>query len=379
MSGPPTRPPCVCFWTFNLFCYGDGDTPEDHARYEMLHQLIRAGHARAAAAGDVFVLAVQELVARDPDDPASRPHRGRPIRHWFRARPDKARLAGHRLAQLAEATGLRYQYAPNKPAVGVGTKRFHTGLLWDEQITPAGGFITLPGTGPWDSMSMVGLDLDVGARTPVKHASHHAPADGMNLRADGAERVLKAMTDARGYRPGVLGQDGNSTSADWIPLHKLDTEHGEADTWVQYEPDPYLINPVTGEPVRWRRSFANQCTVTRDREGHRTWQADRRPGEVLFEGGLYDSAAALRMLPWQPTVGHWPGDLDGPRRLDITRITKEVVPALISCEVISTAPIPTIPISVIRQQRSIDPKKASDHLAFETCYNPAMISRECTI
>lgn len=158
----------VRFGSYNLLnMYASEDSREQTARYARVATMIQAL--------DVDVLAVQELIA-DGDD--------------------KVALAGRRLSQLAEATGLRCEYAPGKPAVAIGNHRFHTALLWRDGVTPTGGWGAYAGVNVWHSLALV--HLDVGATRPIKFGSFHATPFGKNRRADEAERVLSPRQSGPG-------------------------------------------------------------------------------------------------------------------------------------------------------------------------------------
>jgi endonuclease/exonuclease/phosphatase family metal-dependent hydrolase len=74
-----------------------------------------------------------------------------------------------------------------------------------------------------------------------------------------------------------------------------------------------------------------QCQWDYDSGGRRRHRADRRPGDVLWAGGLHD-AAALAGADWQPTTGHHPDDVYGRngvrRRIDAVRVTGELAAAI---------------------------------------------------
>jgi endonuclease/exonuclease/phosphatase family metal-dependent hydrolase len=208
------------------------------------------------------------------------------------------------------------------------------------------------------------LTFDVGAATPVVHASYHAPPFGRHRRADEAERVLAIMTRPDTRPPGLIAGDWNSVSADrvFLPEREVYSWLGTLDDveparWALYDHDPY--NAFTnGKRATWHGDLVYQTTWAYDGNGERSWAADREPGEVLYAGGLRDVAAALG-VPWEPTTGHWPeNDPYPPRRIDATRVTSEVTPALTGCEVLSTDLA----------------RAASDHLPFVTIYDPAAIA-----
>lgn len=330
--------------TYNLMNYGD-----DLEQAELAHEVIRQARAEAAAEGDALVVAVQELIAEDPAVGAGR------ARWWpGRGSRSKAGRAAWRLRTLAEATGLRCEYERNRPAVAVGSRRFHPGLLWSDELSPAGRFAVVSGRALCHAY--VQLDLDVGAVEPVCHASYQARPDGLRQRADEAEAVLKRVFRHPHRRGFLLGLDRNGVPADFPgwPPRVSDT----ARTWREYDHDPYHVRH--GEPCRsvdWDREFIFQCRTWWNADGTRGWEADRTAGRILRDGGLVDAAAALD-VPWAATVGHWPGDdACGPRRIDSVLVTPDVVPGLVSGEVIA----------------SDLARSASDHLPFVVRYVPTAI------
>ncbi|WP_409496846.1 hypothetical protein [Amycolatopsis sp. cmx-11-12] len=339
----------VRIMTYNSMNYG-----EDPERAELVHEVIGQARAEASAAGDALVVAVQELIA---EDPAAGVRSARWFRRWWprSGSRSKAGRAGWRLQTLAEATGLRCEYERNRPAVAVGSQRYHPGLLWSDELSPSGRFAVVSGRALWHAY--VQLDLDVGAAEPVAHASYHARPHGLNQRADEAEVVLKRVFRPPHQRPTLVGGDWNGVSADQAGANVR-----VPDGWIiapDYDRDPYHFrHGEPGRSVDWHREFAFQCRTWTNRDGSRGWEADRSAGQILRDGGLIDAAAILK-APWAATVGHWDGDdVCGPRRLDIVRTTPDVVPALVSCEVID----------------SDLTRRASDHLPFVVKYAPAAIA-----
>ncbi|KFZ80809.1 hypothetical protein ED92_10750 [Amycolatopsis sp. MJM2582] len=338
----------VRFMSYNMFAYGD-----DLERAELAHKVIRQQRAEAAAAGDALVVAVQELIAGDL---AVGGVGTRWCRRWWPGpgRRSKAGRAGWRLRELAEATGLRCEYQRNRPAVGVGNERYHLGLLWSDELSPAGGFAVVAGQALWHAY--VQLDLDVGVREPVAHGSFHARPHGLRQRADECEVVVKRVYRSPSSRATLVGLDRNGVAADlpgWPPQVSGET------LWPEYDHDPFHVRH--GEPCRtvdWRREFVDQCRTWINADGTRGWEADRTAGRVLCDGGLVDAAAALKK-PWAATVGHWSGEgACGSRRLDSVIVTPDVVPGLVSCEVIASSLA----------------KKASDHLPVIARYAPTAIT-----
>jgi len=156
------------------------------------------------------------------------------------------------------------------------------------------------------------------------------------------------LAGPRGSLPLLVGADWNTESADRV----LDEESGR---WVLYEPgDPYA-------GVAWIPDMIYQCEWDYDEHGRRRHRADRRPGDVLWAGGLHDAAAVLR-APWQPTAGHHPDDRYAgagiSRRIDAVRVTTHLLGALRAYHVTDT--------DLTRQ--------ASDHLPVTVEYDPAAVT-----
>jgi hypothetical protein len=206
------------------------------------------------------------------------------------------------------------------------------------------------------------LPFEVGAAVPVLHAFYHAPSIGLARKADEAEQVRCAVLDPRIGLPALVAADWNFTGADLVQRPGWADEDDFQDPyWTLYDHDPHRFGWPGRESVTWNPEFVHQCAVKVSDVGRLSWTVDRRPGMVLYHGGLRDAAAALNM-PWSPTVGHWPGDAMGPRRVDTVRVSAEVVPALTECHVIEK------PLA-----DGTDPKAASDHLAFVAIFDPAKI------
>ena len=158
--------------------------------------------------------------------------------------------------------------------------------------------------------------------------------------------LVAAVTRSAGEPPALVGADWNTECADRILAGQI---------WQLYEPaDPYAA-------VDWFADLIYQCQWDYDEQGRRRHWADRRPGDVLWAGGLHDAAAVLR-APWQPTAGHHGGDPYGARgisrRIDGVRVTPEVVPALRAHRVTDTGLT----------------RRASDHLPVTVEYDPSAIT-----
>ena len=318
MGLPRTSTDSVLFSTYNVLNLFEDDSPAGQEHYRLVVESIRGLGADA--------LAIQEV--RGPD--------GKSARQRFR--------------QLADDLGMRCTVpgppdGPGRTALATGAHGFHAGLVWRDGIGAVPGSFRGYGKGDfWHSLACVTLDL---GGTLVRHAAHHATPFGRRLRADQNERLVAALTNPPGGLPAIVGADWNTECADRV----LDEESGE---WVMYEPrDPYA---GTG----WFDELIYQCEWDYDERGQRSHRAYRRPGDVLWSGGLHDAAAALR-APWQPTAGHHPGDSYGrrgiSRRIDAIRVTKDVRGALRAHAVEDT--------DLTRQ--------ASDHLPVTVEYVPSAI------
>jgi endonuclease/exonuclease/phosphatase family metal-dependent hydrolase len=310
----------VLFSTYNMLdLFADGSA----AGREHYHLAVASARAL-----DTDVLAVQEVRAQDH------------------------KTAQARLRQLADDVGLRCTVPASgggaaRTALAMGGHGYHVGLMWRPGIEPVPGSLRIYGAGEfWHSLSYV--TLDVGG-TQVRHASFHATPFLRRVRADQNERLLAALRNTAGGVPVVVGADWNTESADRV--------YDEASRrWRLYEPgDPY-------SGVSWFDELIYQCEWEYDEHGQRRHWADRRPGDVLWSGGLHDAAAVLR-APWQPTTGHHPADGYGARgirrRIDAVRVTSQVTGALRAHHVEST--------DLARQ--------ASDHLPVTVEYVPAAIGR----
>jgi endonuclease/exonuclease/phosphatase family metal-dependent hydrolase len=315
---PRTSPDSVLFTTYNVLDLFLADGPAGTAHYEQVVAAIRDL--------STDVLAVQEIRGRD------------------------AEVVGARLRQLAGDVGMRCLVpAPGgapRPALAMGTRGFHCGLLWRGGIEPVPGSLRTLGRGHfWHSLATVTLQV---SGHPVRHAAFHATPFGRVLRADQNERLVAMLTGPRGSLPLLVGADWNTESADRV----LDEATGR---WALYEPrDPY-------DGVPWFDDMVYQCEWDYDERGERRYRADRRPGDVLWAGGLHDAAAALR-APWQPTVGHHPYDRYGAcgifRRIDAIRVTRHLLGALRAYHVTDTDLT----------------RAASDHLPVTVEYDPAAVA-----
>jgi endonuclease/exonuclease/phosphatase family metal-dependent hydrolase len=310
-----TSPGSVFFTSYNLLDLFADDSAAARPHYEAVVGVIRSL--------DPDVLAVQEILAPDGD------------------------TAARRLRQLADDAGLRCEVpdpaAGHQTALAFGGHGYHVGLMWRDGIEPRPGTLRCHGGRDfWHGLAVV--TLDVGG-TPVRHGAFHASPFCRALRADQNERLVAAITRPAGAPPALIGADWNTECADRI---------WSDGRWELYEPaDPYA-------GIGWFADLIYQCQWDYDEQGRRRHWADRRPGDVLWAGGLHD-AAALTQAGWQPTVGHHPDDIYAAhgvrRRIDAIRVTAELTSALRAHHVTDTAMA----------------RKASDHLPVTVEYLPASI------
>jgi endonuclease/exonuclease/phosphatase family metal-dependent hydrolase len=313
-----TSPGSVFFTSYNLLDLFADDSPAARQHYEAVVSVIRSL--------DPDVLAVQEILAPDGD------------------------TAARRLRQLADDAGLRCEVpdpgAGRQTALAVGGHGYHVGLMWRDGIEPRPGTLRCHGGRDfWHGLAVV--TLDVGG-TPVRHGAFHASPFCRALRADQNERLVAAITRSAGAPPALIGADWNTECADRI---------ASDGRWELYEPaDPYA-------GIGWFADLIYQCQWDYDEQGRRRHWADRRPGDVLWAGGLHD-AAALTRAGWQPTVGHHPDDIYAAhgvrRRIDGIRVTGELASALRAHHVTDTTLA----------------REASDHLPVTVEYLPTLIHVE---
>jgi endonuclease/exonuclease/phosphatase family metal-dependent hydrolase len=308
----------VFFTSYNLLDLFADDSPAARQHYEAVVSVIRSL--------DPDVLAVQEILAPDGD------------------------TAARRLRQLADDAGLRCEVPDSgggrQTALAVGGHGYHVGLMWRDDIEPRPGTLRCHGGRDfWHGLAVV--TLDVGG-TPVRHGAFHASPFCRALRADQNERLVAAITRPAGAPPALIGADWNTECADRI---------ASDGRWELYEPaDPYA-------GIGWFADLIYQCQWDYDEQGRRRHWADRRPGDVLWAGGLHD-AAALTRAGWQPTVGHHPDDIYAAhgvrRRIDGIRVTGELASALRAHHVTDTTLA----------------REASDHLPVTVEYLPTLIHVE---
>jgi hypothetical protein len=337
---PRTSPDGVLFTTYNVLNLFQDDSAAERERYQQVVDSIRA------IGPDI--LAIQEI--RAPDQPAGHARLRRLADDvGLHCGVPRAAGAGNRPAhdqpahdQAAQDRPAQNQAPQDQAALALGPHGFHCGLLWRDGIEPVPGSLRCHGAGYfWHSLASVTLDVG-GVR--LRHASHHATPFGRQLRTDQNEVLVALLSGA----PTLVGADWNTECADRV----RDERSGN---WVRYEPgDPYA-------ETEWFDQMLYQCEWDYDELGRRHHRADRRPGDVLWAGGLYDAAAALN-APWRPTVGHHPDDPYGARgvwrRIDGVRVTRPLLTALRAHHVTDT--------ELTRQ--------ASDHLPVTVEYIPSALS-----
>jgi endonuclease/exonuclease/phosphatase family metal-dependent hydrolase len=310
-----TSPDSVLFTSYNLLDLFAGDSASAREHYEAIAAVIRSL--------GTDVLAVQEILAPDGD------------------------TAAQRLRRLADDVGLRCEVpgpsAARDTALAFGGHGYHVGLMWRDGIEPVPGSLRCYGGRDfWHGLAMV--TLDVGGPL-IRHGAFHATPFSRGLRADQNERLVAAVTRPAGEPPALVGADWNTECADRILAGQR---------WQLYEPaDPYAA-------VEWFADLIYQCQWDYDEQGRRRHWADRRPGDVLWAGGLHD-AAALTGAGWQPTTGHHPDDVYAAhgvrRRIDAVRVTGSLAAALHAHEVLDT----------------MQTRAASDHLPVTVEYRPAAV------
>jgi endonuclease/exonuclease/phosphatase family metal-dependent hydrolase len=313
-----TSPDSVFFTTYNLLNLFADDSPAAREHYETIVGVIRSF--------DTDVLAVQEVLAAD------------------------RQTAVQRLRQLADDAGMRCEVpglaGSGEAALAVGGHGYHVGLMWRDGIEPVPGSLrSRGGRYFWHGLAVV--TLDVGG-TLIRHGAFHATPFGRALRADQNEHLVAAITRPDGQPPALVGADWNTECADRI---------GSGETWELYEP----ADPYTG--IGWFPDLIYQCEWDYDEHGRRRHWADRRPGDVLWAGGLHD-AAALTGADWHPTTGHHPDDVYGlhgvRRRIDGVRVTGSLAGAMRAHYVLDTE----------------QTRKASDHLPVTVEYLPSAAQAE---
>jgi endonuclease/exonuclease/phosphatase family metal-dependent hydrolase len=308
----------VLFTAYNLLDLFGADSAEARRRYETIVTVIRSL--------DADVLAVQEILAPDGD------------------------TAARRLRRLADDAGLRCDVpgpggVPDA-ALAFGGHGYHPGLMWRDGIQPVPGSLRrYGGQDFWHGLALV--TLDVGGHL-IRHGAFHATPFSRGLRADQNERLVAVITRPAGEPPALIGADWNTECADRVLVA------GTEPTWEFYEPaDPYA-------GVGWFADLIYQCEWDYDERGRRRHRADRRPGDVLWAGGLHD-AAALTGAGWQATTGHHPDDVYAAhgvrRRIDAVRVTGPLAAALRAHRVHDTGPA----------------RGASDHLPVTVEYLPSAV------
>ncbi|MEU6234477.1 hypothetical protein [Kitasatospora sp. NPDC047058] len=273
------------FGTYNLFNLGQLASREERERYDLLVQVIRGL--------DADVLAVQEIIGKDPEEAAGV------------------------LRRLADDTGMvceatRASSTDPEPALGSSLHQFHVGLLWRPGVDPVPGTLgtCAGGVDFWHAMTTAVFDTGTGAAGRIRLGSYHADPFRPSQRLSEAYRVLSAFQDGL---PGGIGADWNEISSDRRP------------TGAYFDPD--TLPGQNHRKVRYQARFdpANPTAPA---------VSDRSATTLLLQepGGLVDTAAVAD-VPWLPTTGHWLTDgrraeSFGPRRIDTLRITSDLAPAV---------------------------------------------------
>ena len=280
-----TSPSSVLFTSYNVLNLFAADSAEARQHYEMIVGVIRAL--------DTDVLAVQEILAPDSD------------------------TAAQRLRQLADDAGLRCEVpgpaAARDAALAFGGHGYHVGLMWRDGIEPVPGSLRrYGGRDFWHGLAVVTLDVG-GTADPAWRLSRVPVQPGAAGRPERAPGGRDHPARGRAARTGRRRLE-----------HRCADRILSAD-WELYEPaDPYA-------GVDWFADLIYQCQWDYDEQGRRRHWADRRPGDVLWSGGLHD-VAALIGADWQPTAGHHPHDVYGAhgvrRRIDAVRVTGPLAEAM---------------------------------------------------
>lgn len=175
------------------------------------------------------------------------------------------------------------------------------GMMWGSDLRPvADSFHAVPLSDYHTLGAMLTLECDgIPLTLMVRHQPSLSGRGGNRAfvrqqRIVGSRRAVHALS-APGNSPFVvLGEDANSISAARVD-------------GVFYDPDPY--NP-TGPA----------CEVSEP--------ADRTPSQVLIDGGYTDIGAHCLPYDWKPTTGHWPGEQNGDRRIDIVSGSEPLITAM---------------------------------------------------
>ncbi|MET9374869.1 hypothetical protein ABZX98_12060 [Streptomyces sp. NPDC002992] len=287
--------PLFRFGTYNLLDLEIPKTAEHKQRYDRLVAGISAAYR-----GRTGVLGVQELLGDTKQD------------------------ARRLLRMLAEDAGMRCEATParrEKPVpalasqtLGASVHRYHVGLLWTEDVEPIVGTMRAyeGGTDFWHAMVSVDVRTDGVDRS--RWCSYHGNPFSPDRRLHEAYRILGVFQDPK--VPGGVAADWNSLSA----ARRPDGSY--------YDAEPYLDQ--CHRKVRYQAVF--------DPDHSEAPQlADRRSSEILQRGpgGLMDPIAALD-APWEASCGYWldghgRSDDFGLRRIDVPRVTEDLVRTLRTC------------------------------------------------
>jgi hypothetical protein len=256
---------------------------------------------------------------------------------------------GPALEALAELVDMDCHDELGRPTIAAADGMLHPGLLRRRGL-PAVDFRT--SALGYHGHPLATMTVEFADGTRVRHGSHHGSAFCPGKRTDQAAHAVGVMTRPEGCPQAVLCGDCNATSAERRP----DGEY--------YDADPYTHDLDTGEKRVWYDDLIFQVKWSDDAYGNRMWWADRSAGEMYLAGGLRDVAAVLD-VPWAPTVGHWPTDPHGKRRIDWSLCTGGMLPAL--RDFLVAGQIPGLDVEFLQ--------KASDHFPFVGSYETAAIDQ----
>jgi hypothetical protein len=234
--------------------------------------------------------------------------------------------AFHRLADRLEMECMvgKPGEIVEEPVFDPGNRGFGVGVMWN----PDARISAFPGTRRiytkdvfFHGVAAVVLDFDDDLL--MQFASGHATPWGYPQNFSEAKRWASILTRpnrglpgglAEVTLPGVLCTDSNGPTGDQVQqpdgswnYHAPDPMAGKK--WfhdnVYQQTYPRVLDPTTGKPIP---------------------TTDRLAGDVLWDSGLHDPSAVLK-LPFTPTTGYHKVDPNPARDLDHTRVTEDIVNA----------------------------------------------------